>query len=299
MQQAFTAEAQCQFAFSAADSPAIMLVAIFLVMVPCVSAQAPAQDMKQANDLYQAKDWTGSAAAYGAIVKALQRQPMEMRGFDMVCRSVTYTDTKKRSPPTTKLSPRRFPHIIRNGKAIGLHLRANGARERQSVRASYQHPRHRRRIHAIKRVHKTGIDGIGLLRDDPRFAKLIDSADRAARPCDFDSHYREFDFWLGEWEVRTAAGSVLAGNSVIEKTLGSCVILENWTGAGGGSGKSFNIYNATSKQWEQIWVDATGSLTKYSGGIKDGAMDYYADSASVELARPSKCTFNFSNSMPG
>ena len=26
--------------------------------------------MKQANDLYQAKDWTGSAAAYGAIVKA-------------------------------------------------------------------------------------------------------------------------------------------------------------------------------------------------------------------------------------
>ena len=116
------------------------------------------------------------------------------------------------------------------------------------------------------------------LHDDPRFAKLIDAADRAARPCDFDSHYREFDFWLGEWEVRTASGSVLAGNSVIEKILGSCVILENWTGTGGGSGKSFNIYNATSKQWEQIWVDATGSLTKYSGGIKDGAMDYYADS---------------------
>jgi tetratricopeptide (TPR) repeat protein len=119
---------------------------------------------------------------------------------------------------------------------------------------------------------------LATLHDDPRFAKLIEAADKKARPCEFDSHYQEFDFWIGEWDVHPANNPALAGTSVIEKILGSCVILENWTGSGGGSGKSFNVYDATTQKWEQIWVDAFGTLTKYSGGIKDGVMDYYADS---------------------
>ena len=78
--------------------------------------------------------------------------------------------------------------------------------------------------------------------------------------------------------MRPANGAALAGTNVIEKILGSCVIFENWTGAGGGTGKSFNVYDSTTQKWEQIWVDASGTLTKYAGGIKDGAMDYFADS---------------------
>jgi len=120
------------------------------------------------------------------------------------------------------------------------------------------------------------------VRGERHFAEIVAQADRNAHPCDSDAHYREFDFWLGEWDVRPAGSEQLAGQSKIERILGNCVVLENWTGSAGGSGKSFNVYDATTKRWEQIWVDAFGSLTKYSGGMKDGAMDYFADSVNPQ-----------------
>lgn len=32
------------------------------------------------------------------------------------------------------------------------------------------------------------------------------------------------------------------------------------------SGKSYNIYNAATKQWQQTWVDNTGNSTTYTMG---------------------------------
>lgn len=92
----------------------------------------------------------------------------------------------------------------------------------------------------------------------------------AAATCSSVQH-RQFDFWLGRWEVRNPAGTV-AGHSRIESILGGCVVLENWDGARGISGKSFNLYNADTEQWEQFWVDSSGSRLHLRGGLRDGAM---------------------------
>ena len=46
---------------------------------------------------------------------------------------------------------------------------------------------------------------------------------------------RQFDFWLGEWEVRVPAGG-LAGLSQVSAILDGCVILERWQGQGGDAG---------------------------------------------------------------
>jgi hypothetical protein len=43
-----------------------------------------------------------------------------------------------------------------------------------------------------------------------------------AAPCDAPAH-REFDFWLGEWEVRTPDGK-LAGTNRIEREHDGCVL---------------------------------------------------------------------------
>lgn len=84
---------------------------------------------------------------------------------------------------------------------------------------------------------------------------------------------REFDFWIGEWEVRLADGT-LAGSSHVESILGACVLLENWSGAGGSSGKSFNYFDPEGSEWRQLWVDALGGHMDYHGSFMRGAMRF-------------------------
>ncbi len=94
-------------------------------------------------------------------------------------------------------------------------------------------------------------------------------------PCD-TPEYRQFDFWVGEWDVTTVDGR-MAGRNRIEAILGGCVLQENWTGNNGSAGKSFNIYSAADGQWHQTWVDASGLLLKLEGGLRDGKMVLSAD----------------------
>ena len=89
-------------------------------------------------------------------------------------------------------------------------------------------------------------------------------------PCD-NAQNRQFDFWLGQWEVTNPAGK-LAGRSRIESILGGCVLQENWDSPSGVSGKSFNLFNATTGHWEQFWVDNSGSRLHLSGGMHEGSM---------------------------
>src|SRR5689334_20818408 len=41
--------------------------------------------------------------------------------------------------------------------------------------------------------------------------------------------YHQFDFWVGNWDVHNADGS-LGGTNVVKSRLGGCVVEENWTG---------------------------------------------------------------------
>jgi len=86
-----------------------------------------------------------------------------------------------------------------------------------------------------------------------------------------DLTYRQFDFWLGDWNVATADGK-LVGRDDIEKAYGGCTLQEHWTSVDGGTGGSFSIYDASRKLWHQTWVDSTGTLVVLEGGLKDGRM---------------------------
>jgi hypothetical protein len=85
-------------------------------------------------------------------------------------------------------------------------------------------------------------------------------------PCIANPAYRQFDFWIGEWEAFDLKGNK-AGDSKIEKILDNCVILENWTGTKGNySGKSYNTFNGTTGKWQQYWIDNKGGITEYFNG---------------------------------
>jgi hypothetical protein len=89
-------------------------------------------------------------------------------------------------------------------------------------------------------------------------------------PCDAPE-FRHFDFWIGEWDVVGPKGQK-AGSNIIEPLAGNCGIHENWTGIGGGLGRSLNTYDRADGKWHQVWVGNGGMILRLSGGLRDGKM---------------------------
>jgi hypothetical protein len=82
---------------------------------------------------------------------------------------------------------------------------------------------------------------------------------------------RQFDFWIGDWDVTTPDGKP-AGTNLIRPILNGCVLHESWKGRGGFTGESFNVYDARRKAWHQAWVDGTGGLLLLDGAFENGSM---------------------------
>lgn len=96
------------------------------------------------------------------------------------------------------------------------------------------------------------------------------AADPPSVPCAKPEN-RQFDFWVGEWEVQDPKGN-RAGESSIKSILGGCAILESWRGARGANGTSVNAYDASRGVWHQTWVDDQGGLLQLEGRGADGRM---------------------------
>lgn len=107
------------------------------------------------------------------------------------------------------------------------------------------------------------------MRSDARFAAVLSEL----TPCN-TAAYRQFDFWLGEWEVQNPQGQVVGQNS-ITAVLDGCMLIENWTGLGGSKGVSINYYDHRDGSWTQTYRDNTGNIATWPnliGGLKEGAM---------------------------
>ncbi len=87
-----------------------------------------------------------------------------------------------------------------------------------------------------------------------------------------DAVYRQFDFWIGEWDV-TVQGKP-AGTSSITLEEQGCVIHEHWTGARGGTGQSFNFYDQLTRDWHQVWVDNSGTWLHLTGAFAGEKMTF-------------------------
>ncbi|MGH7531665.1 MAG: hypothetical protein ACREL4_00120 [Gemmatimonadales bacterium] len=83
--------------------------------------------------------------------------------------------------------------------------------------------------------------------------------------------FRQFDFWVGEWNVTDSAGTTPYGTNSVTREEGGCLIHEHWTGSNGGTGQSFNFYNAARGAWTQVWVASSGGqlhlVGKFAGGV--------------------------------
>jgi hypothetical protein len=86
------------------------------------------------------------------------------------------------------------------------------------------------------------------------------------------AEYRQFDFWIGVWEVKHADGRP-AGTNRIEPILRGCALHEQWISVSEPyRGESFNTYRQETGTWHQTWIDNTGGTLLLEGKFEDGRM---------------------------
>ena len=79
--------------------------------------------------------------------------------------------------------------------------------------------------------------------------------------------HRAFDFWIGEWEVTDPDGKIVGTNN-IQKAQDGCVLVEDWKSSNGTfTGGSTNFFNNQNGQWEQLWIDNSGSHLHLKGRL--------------------------------
>lgn len=92
-----------------------------------------------------------------------------------------------------------------------------------------------------------------------------------AAACSAPEH-RQFDFWVGRWDVYPTGQAKLVAHSLIERLYGGCAIRENWMPLSGGEGGSLSNYVAREKGWRQTWLDSSGARVEFTGGWNGVAM---------------------------
>ncbi|MEP7029175.1 MAG: tetratricopeptide repeat protein [Candidatus Eisenbacteria bacterium] len=250
---------------------AVLLVALAATRTQAAPAVAAPPSTALADTLYSHRDWVGAARAYEKVAKVAPTMPRVQYRLGVCYANLEQwqraIDAGHRADALGAL-----PVFARYNLACAF-ARAGQPDSAFAVLgrlmdAGYRQP--------------DALDAdadLGSLRGDARFAGIRERAKRNATPCEYAPESRQFDFWIGDWEVRdNRGGQVVVGASHVEKILGGCVIFENWSGGLGGSGKSFNAWNPELRCWQQNWMDDSGSVSNFTDGhSNDGRLVFVAE----------------------
>jgi hypothetical protein len=245
---------------------ACLIVAVASLPVLAQTQPAGAQD---ADALFQAQKWAEAAQAYEAITKA---EPSNGRAWNRLGMSLSATGKYEQAIDA-------FQHAaqVASNPIVMYNLASVYSKVKDKEHAfEWLHKALGAGFAQVKQL-ETDAD-LAALRDDPRFKEVLAQANRNLRPCAAAPENRQFDFWVGEWDVQNPKGQP-AGTSSVQLILGDCTIFENWTSASGTySGKSFNIYNSSLKKWQQFWTDDKGGVLEFTGEYRDGELRYTGES---------------------
>jgi hypothetical protein len=105
------------------------------------------------------------------------------------------------------------------------------------------------------------------------FTGKTTNAQSAKRALCTAPEYRQFDFWLGDWDTFEFGGTekVIARNRV-NLMLDGCALREVYEQLDGLHGESFTIYDAARNVWHQSWVTNRGQLLMLEGGMQGESM---------------------------
>ncbi|MBL7871218.1 MAG: hypothetical protein JNM78_06380 [Cyclobacteriaceae bacterium] len=236
----------------------IPLIISLLTGLVAIAQPVTQEDRTKANEYFIATDWPKVVLSYQAIAKSEpQNANARMRaGIGLLNQNKTQAAIKQLEEATA-LGTNPMPFF---------YLASAYAQANQSDKC----------LAAMDNALKNGFSALSLFENDPNLAKIkslpamVEMHQRLLKgvyPCRYSEKARQFDFWIGEWEVKSTSGQQ-AGSSSIQLILGECVIYENWTSAPpqNYAGKSFNLYNASTGKWMQTWVDDKGAVIEFIDG---------------------------------
>jgi hypothetical protein len=235
----------------------------------------------EANKFYQAADWQKAASAYENIAKLEPQNPnAHYRAGNSLLNLNKNAEAMAHLEKSFSISP----------NAIFAQYLAKAYARTGNKDKAYETLDKSLTIGGIAPDALSGDKDFDALKNEARFKELLQKEDIAVNPCKASPEFRQFDFWIGEWDAKNPQG-VVSGSSSIQLILGSCVILENWS-TPVMNGKSFNIYDTNDKKWHQTWVDDKGTFTHYIGELKDGKLVYIADTVQSGKKTLAKMTFS-------
>lgn len=250
----------------------------------------------RADSLYLAKQWPEAAAAYARAAESEPSNPRLWYRLGIAEHSQKHFDRSEKAFARAS----KLPSPAGAGPLRSLAFYNLAAARAQQGKADAAFSALDSALAAGRFPPQTLEDDVDFasIKRDPRFAASLEAARRSFFPCEAIAHARDFDFWIGEWEVYTAVGHNLAGHSRIERILNGCAIQENWAGSVGDSGKSFNWFNTVTQEWQQTWIADQAYSTEYRKGKLEGSnLSLLADSYTAQGA-PITIRLTFTNIDP-
>ncbi|HEV8337099.1 MAG TPA: tetratricopeptide repeat protein [Candidatus Polarisedimenticolia bacterium] len=247
-----------------------VLICLLFAGTPCAFAEqaAPASSVQQADALYQKEDWAGAARVYEDLAK---REPGNGRAWSRLgaCRHHLGQLPQAIEAYRKAEAIGHNPFVMYNlATALALSGRRADALEwlDKAAQAGF-----------AQAEKMESDDDLKSLKDEARFQSILEKVKVNEEPCAHLPEARQFDFWVGKWDVRTPAGDQ-AGTNTIDLVLGGCALIENWTDARGGTGKSLNLYDKIKGRWQQTWIDNQGDAIEFTDGeYKDGVLRFRAE----------------------
>ncbi len=234
----------------------------------------------EANSFYQKQDWENAAKVYEKIVKIEDKNVGAIYRYGM-----SLLNLNKNNDALVQLEK---VFTISPNPVFALSLAKVYARLNNQEKV-YEILEKSITLGGIQPDNLTLDKDFEPLKNEQKFKDIVNKSDLAINPCKASSEFRQFDFWIGDWDAKNPQG-LTVGSSSIQLILGSCVIFENWS-TPVSSGKSFNIYDKNTKKWHQNWVDDKGAYTHYIGELVDGKMVYVADTMQNGKKTLAKMTF--------
>jgi uncharacterized protein (TIGR02246 family) len=249
----------------------------------------PAVDLQRAAQAFARRDWAEARATYEAIATRYPNHALSRFRLGVAQLELGNLQDAERN--------------LRDGERLGIPAGQSAYRIAQLFAVQ------RNDDSAFAELHRAAENGLPVtpqsLAADPHFKSIannpewnstLDAFDAVVFPCRHDPRFRQFDFWIGDWDVRPTGQPPVGPPARNTVTLddNDCVVTEHWSSPSGSVGQSFNIFDRSYGEWRQTWVDNTGGQHDYRGRIVDGNMVFAGDTPAPNGQRgrvPTRLTF--------
>lgn len=241
----------------------LVVIGLLLWTAAFSQNQAPSPEAQAANALWQQQKWDEAAKSYQSVIK---NEPNNgMAWFRLGSSLMSLNKFEDSIAPLEKAA------AILQGPVVYYTLASAHAKLGDKDKA-FEFLNKAAGVGFAQYRRLKNDPNLETIRSDNRFQPAFESVERNGLPCKYVPEAKQLDFWVGEWDVQINGNTV--GTNVIQRLEEGCLIMENWTGNGGTSGKSMNFYNPVTKKWRQTYMSSNQVVWEMTGEYKDGAMRY-------------------------